>query len=335
MIRRIGLVLALTTAVPALAAPEPMAAAGPRMLPNAYQSRAFSPSGVTAPPAVDPARAGSLDLAYGAYQRGLYLTAYREATARLDRDPEDAAAMTLLGELYNQGLAVRQDTAQAAEWYRLAARHGDAHAMASLGLMAADGRGLARDPVKARDWLEKAASRGEPTACYNLALLLLASGSDADIARAATLLKAAAEAEIGDAQHDLGVLYARGKGVPADAQKAAELYLRSARNGSIAGEVEYGIALFNGEGVPRNEAAAARLFRRAAAQGNAIAQNRLARLYVTGRGVPRNLVEAAAWHLVAAGQGLADGWLDSSLRDLPKQDRTRAEQLAADRAGQL
>lgn len=286
--------------------------------------------GATMTIAMDPAR---VDLAYGAYQRGLYLTAFRDATARLDHNHDDSAAMTLLGELYNQGLGVRQSSKQAADWYQLAAAHGDAHAMASLGLMSIDGRGLPKDDKKGRDWLEKAATLNEPTAAYNLALLLL-TGNEADIDRAAKLLKIAADDEIGDAQYSLGVLYARGKGVPEDLDRAAALYLRAAKNGSIAGEVEYAIALFNGKGVAKNEVAAARYFRRAAIQGNAIAQNRLARLYATGRGVPRNLIEAAAWHLVASGQGLPDEWLDSALRDLPKQDRTRAEQLAAERAGQ-
>ena len=46
------------------------------------------------------------DLAYGAYQRGLYNQALREATLRLEKDKTDSAAMTLLGELYNQGLGV-------------------------------------------------------------------------------------------------------------------------------------------------------------------------------------------------------------------------------------
>lgn len=289
----------------------------------------------TAPkPSPNPVPANQ-DLAYGAYQRGLYVTAFREATARLDRDKSDAAAMTLIGELFNQGLGVRQDVREAAEWYRLAAKQGDAHAMASLGLMAIDGRGVPKDPVAGRDWLEQAAARAEPSAAYNLALGLLSGGGGAGIERAASLLKIAASAEIGDAQHDLGVLYARGQGVPKDLEEAVRWYARSARNGSIAGEVEYAIALFNGEGVAKSEPIAARYFRRAAIRGNAIAQNRLARLYATGRGVPRNLTEAAAWHLVAAGQGLSDPWLDGALRDLSGQDRTRAEQLAADRAGTL
>ena len=64
----------------------------------------------------------------------------------------------------------------------------------------------------------------------------------------------------------------------------------------------------------------------------AIAQNRLARLYAVGRGVPKNLVEAAAWHLLAAGRGLADAWLDQALKDLPPDQRTIAEKLAAQRA---
>jgi TPR repeat protein len=207
--------------------------------------------------------------------------------------------------------------------------------MASLGLMSADGRGLGKDPAAARAWFEKAAGLREPTAAYNLALLLLASGTDADIARAAGLLRVAAEAEIGDAQHDLGVLYARGKGVAQNAEEAAKLYLRAAKNGSIAGEVELAIALFNGEGITKNEAQAARLFRRAASRGNAIAQNRLARIYATGRGVPRNLIEAAAWHLLASGQGLPDSWLDGTLKEMPEQDRKRAEQIAAERAAVL
>ena len=301
-------------------------------------SAATEPPRRAAPPlkaeASAPKPDGRLDLAYGAYQRGYYLTAYREATARLDKNPADVAAMTLIAELFNQGLGVRQNSAEAARWYRLAADRGEPRAMATLGLMALDGRGMARDVEAGRSWLERAAAQREPTAAYNLALALLQSGSDDDIAQAARLLVIAAEAEIGDAQHALGVMHSRGQGgVALDSQEAARLYLRAARNGSLAGEVEFAIAQFNGDGLQKDERAAARHFRFAAARGNAIAQNRLARLYLTGRGVPRNLVEAAAWHLAAKSQGLPDATLEDGLRDLSAADRTRAEQLAADRTG--
>jgi TPR repeat protein len=279
------------------------------------------------------AHAAGPDLAYGAYQRGLYLTAFREATLRIEKDKNDAAAMTLLGELYNQGLGVQQDPRKAAEWYRIAADRGDANALASLGLMAVEGRGMTKNPAQGRTWLEQAAAKGNPLACHNLGLLLLGSDTDADLRRAVDLLRKAAEAEIPDAQHALGVLYLKGRGVEKNSAEAARWFERAARNGSSVGEVEYAILLFNGDGVTASESGAARSFRRAAAKGNAIAQNRLARLLVVGRGVPANKVDAAAWHILAAAQGLNDPWLDDALKDLKPDDRTRAERLAAERLG--
>ena len=154
-----------------------------------------------------------------------------------------------------------------------------------------------QEPQQGRAWLEAAAAKGEPAASYNLALLLLTTDTAADIARAAALLRVAAEAELADAQHALGVLHLRGHGVPRDSAAAARWLRKAADNGNPAGEVEYAILLFNGEGVAADEGVAARYFRRAAAKGNAIAQNRLARLYAAGRGLPQNLVEAGAWHL--------------------------------------
>jgi hypothetical protein len=57
----------------------------------------------------------NVDLAYGAFQRGLYLTAFNEATKRAQQN--DPAAMTLLGEIYAQGLGVGRDDSKAAQWY--------------------------------------------------------------------------------------------------------------------------------------------------------------------------------------------------------------------------
>jgi hypothetical protein len=275
----------------------------------------------------------SADLAYGAYQRGLFLTAFKEASVRLERRADDAPAMTLIGELYNQGLGLREDPVRAAEWFRLAAGHGDPHAHFALGMMRLRGRGLERSPEEARQHLETAAAKGHPAASYNLALLFLPSEEPADLRRAVELLTFAAEAEVADAQHALGVLHARGRGVAQDRAQAVRWFTRAAQNGNVAGEVEQAIALFNGEGVPANEPEAARLFRRAAFRGNAIAQNRLARLYAAGRGVPKNEIEAAAWHIMASAQGLSDPWLDNALKNLPAADRARAERIAADRTG--
>jgi len=273
------------------------------------------------------------DLAYGAYQRGLYNQALREATLRLEKDKTDSAAMTLLGELYNQGLGVPASPAKAVEWYRLAAARGDARALSSLGMMALEGRGMERNLAQGRAWLEEAAAKGNPVASYNLALILLPSPAEADVSRTIALLRVAANAELPDAQHALGVLYLKGRGLARDPTEAASLFERAAQNGSQVGDVEYAILLFNGDGIPRNESKAAYYFRRAAAKGNAIAQNRLARLLVSGRGVPVNKVDAAAWHILAVGQGLSDPWLDDALRDMTPDEKKKSEKLAGERLG--
>src|ERR1700733_10704098 len=78
--------------------------------------------------AAPAANAGEGDVAYTAFQRGLYLTAFREATKRVD-EKNDPKAMTLLGELYADGLGVPNDDKKASEWYKLAASRGDREAI--------------------------------------------------------------------------------------------------------------------------------------------------------------------------------------------------------------
>ena len=90
-----------------------------------------------------PATADSGDVAFGAYQRGHYLTAFAEATKRVAAG--DAKAMALLGELYANGFGVPRDDKKAAEWYALAADRGDREAMFALAMFRIGGRGGPRD----------------------------------------------------------------------------------------------------------------------------------------------------------------------------------------------
>ncbi|WP_349368407.1 tetratricopeptide repeat protein [Salinarimonas sp.] len=310
------------TSAPALAAPAETA-------PVETERLEAAPFG--APPPLGEAADPDADLAYGAFQRGYYLTAFHRATQRLERDPEDAAAMTLLGELYAQGYGVAQDLARANDWYRLAAREGDPNALFALAMNAIEGVGRDRDVTEGRRLLDEAAEAGHPRAAYNLALLLLASEDEADLARAADLMRQAAEADLPAAQHGYGVLLAEGRGVEEDRIAATAWFSRAARNGDVSGMVEFAIALFNGEGIAPNPEEAARWFREAAFRGNAIAQNRLARLHAEGRGVPQDPIEAASWHLMAASQGLTDAWLDERLDALTPEERGQAMALAEGR----
>ena len=84
-------------------------------------------------------RAAEPDLAFGAFQTGHYLTAFGIATNRVELK-KDPKAMTLLGELYSEGLGVPRDDNLAAEWFRRAANGGDREAMFELSVFRMTGR---------------------------------------------------------------------------------------------------------------------------------------------------------------------------------------------------
>ncbi|MFD2450177.1 tetratricopeptide repeat protein [Vogesella fluminis] len=65
-----------------------------------------------------------------------------------------------LATLYEQGDALPQDLAQAANWYRKAAEQGHAVAQYHLGLMYEQGTGVSKNTQEAWKWYRKAAEQG-------------------------------------------------------------------------------------------------------------------------------------------------------------------------------
>ena len=299
----------------------------------------FSIGGVTLPPAASrgapapveaPSSGPPPDLAFGAYQRGLYATAMKEAMKRIAANPKDGPAMTLIGEIYRDGVSVKRDPAEASRWYRLAAEAGDRQARFALGLQLLNGApGVAKDRAAAAVLFEQAAAQGHAGALYNLGVMAIEGdgSSGPDFAKAADLFRRSAEAGDDDGAYSYGVLLRDGRGVPLDIAAAAHWLKRAADGGIIAGEVEYAIMLFNGVGVDKDEAGAAKLFLKAAAKNNPIAQNRLAHLYATGRGVPKDPVPAAAWHRFAKAAGIEDPALDALTAGLTVDQRVKVEQV--------
>jgi TPR repeat protein len=299
--------------------------------PPAQDSPPAAPAPAPTPAAPEPAPAKPEspppDIAFGAYQRGMFLTAFKEATKRLEANADDTAAMALLAELYTRGLGVNQDWEKAASWYKLAAQRGNKRAAYDYAMLLMQGTGVKKDPDEARRLLEQA-SETVPQAAYSLGLLLLSENSKEGDQRAVTLFRRAVGGMEGDAEYALAVLYRQGRGVQRDPNQAAVWMARAAAARNPAAELEYGIMLFNGEGVERDEKLAARYFRRAAEKGNALAQNRLARLYAAGRGIDQNTIEAAKWHIIARSKGIRYEWLDQVVRDLPDAERAKAEAAA-------
>ena len=102
------------------------------------------------------------DVAFGAYQRGYYLAAFKEATRRAGEG--DPVAMTLLGDLYSNGYGVAKDEKKALAWFSLAADRGDKQAIFALAMARFAGRGGAQDMAEAAALLEKAAKLGHVAA---------------------------------------------------------------------------------------------------------------------------------------------------------------------------
>ena len=271
----------------------------------------------------DAQSAGRVDLAYGAFQRGLYLSAFSLAIPRAENG--DVAAQTLLRVIYEGGYGVPQNLEEAIAWYEFAAAGGQREAQFALGMMYLEGRGVNRDRNRAADYLEMAAAGNKTAAKYNLALLYLeVQVRPADVARAAQLFGEAAEGGSPDAQYVLAQLYRDGRGVPTDQAASTQWYAEAARLGHVEAQVEYGIRLFNGVGTTKNERAAAAWFRRAADLGSPVAQNRYARILATGSGATLDLVQAAKYHFLAANAGKSDDLLDDLLAGLSDEQRRSA-----------
>ncbi len=76
-----------------------------------------------------------------------------------------AAAQYNLGVMYDNGQGVRQDDAQAVQWYRKAAEQGIAEAQYNLGVMYDNGQGVRQNYKIAKEWFGKACDNGLQQSC--------------------------------------------------------------------------------------------------------------------------------------------------------------------------
>jgi uncharacterized protein len=269
----------------------------------------------------------NVDEAYGAYQRGYYLTAFDLALPRAKNG--DRAAQTLLGEIYSKGLGVPEDPKAAADWYAMAAKSGDPLATFELALMYEEGRGVEKDRKRSAELFKTAADAGNPMAKYNLGLLYIEGiYVPPNLVMAAQLIKDAAAAGIAEAQYDYAGMLTEGAGIAPDLVAAAEQFRLAAVAGIVAAEVDYATVLYLGKGTPQDRAGAVKWYRKAAEAGNPVAQNRYAKLLAAGQGVTASLEDAAMWRSLARRQGLNDPVLDKLLVSIRPEELSRAEERA-------
>lgn len=267
---------------------------------------------------------GQPDEAYGAFQRGLFLTAVDKALPRAQLG--DPAAQTLLAEIMSRGLGVKRDPKGAAFWYGQAAQGGDPSAMFKYALLLMEGREVAADKAKADEYMRRAADAGNASAQFNWAQILVAATPGVrGLTAAMPYYEKAAEQGIADAQYALAQVYSALKDVPAEKKaRAREWMLRAARAGFDTAQLDIGLWLVNGQHGPRDYEGGYRWLSVAAARGNVVAQNRLAHLYINALGTGPDPVEAAKWYVLSRRAGLKDPGLEDFYLGLTEEQQKQA-----------
>ncbi|KRA00301.1 hypothetical protein ASD64_01635 [Mesorhizobium sp. Root157] len=301
------------------------------IVPNLPQpSTTVSPGPLPSADGLDPARFGArpADEAYGAFQRGLYKTAYNLALPRAQNG--DPAAQTLLAEILARGLGVPVNAAEAAKWYAAAAERGVPEAQFQYALMLLDGRFVKKDEREAHALMQAAAEAGNALAQFNFAQLLVGEDrGDAGLVKAVPYYERAAEAGVADAQYAMSQIYANGAGGKAkDDAQARQFLARAARQNYDTAQLDLGQWLIEGRGGQRDLKAGFGWMLAAARGGNVAAQNRLGKLYMGGIGTEPDSILAGAWYIVARRAGLIDQEMEDFLHGLTADETKQALQRA-------
>ena len=105
------------------------------------------------------------------------------------------------------------------------------------------------------------------------------------------------------AQYKLGVMYAKGDGVPQDYKTAVKWYTLGAEQGNAFAQNNLGWMYDEGRGVPQDYKTAVKWYRLAAEQLEVHAQSNLGVMYDNGQGVLQDYVRAHMWYNIAAISG--------------------------------
>lgn len=213
-----------------------------------------------------------------------------------------------------------------------AAAAGDAEAQYLIGLAYLDGRDVGRNPEQAVGWLEKAAERNHAKALFALSVAYSDGTVPEDEKRSFGYLKRAAEAGLPDAQHNLGIFYARDRDGRPDLPNAIAWLTKAATAGDPESQYILAAILERGPGGQKDAAESLAWMRRSADQGFRDAQRSLGDRYRRGKGVPEDKVEALKWYLLAGGATKVDATrsclrLMTVSREVRENSRAAADSL--------
>ena len=132
-----------------------------------------------------------------------------------------------------------------------------------------------------------------------LGSVCMAYGEDAQAA--AHYRHAAAKGNC-DGMRNLGLCYAKGRGVPKDLKQAFNHFMLAAQQGSAQAQIFVGLCFAKGSGIDKSPEEAVKWFRKGAEQGNKEAQMYLGGCFERGVGVSRDIDSAVFWYTKGSAQ---------------------------------
>ena len=154
-------------------------------------------------------------------------------------------------------------------------------------------------------WAES--NNGDALAKFNLGVRYYKEGNYTE---AEKYFRLVAEQGYTEAQYNLGLCYADGKGVTQSYTEAVKYWRLAAGQGNAGAQLALGNCYAEGKGVTQSYTEAVKYFRLAAGQGNASAQLNLGLCYAKGNGVTQNITDAVKYFRLAAEQSNATAQLN-------------------------
>jgi len=298
---------------------------------NFTQTQTIGETAAESAPAASVAivQSGDFDAAYHAYFIGNQKTAFDLAKPRADLG--DAAAMSLLGVIYNEGRAVMRDPEQAASWFAQAAEAGDPQAALKYGLNLYNGFRVAMDKQRGEQFVRRAVEAGVPASFGHYAHMMMAHVDEAEKLDVGLewFLQGAALGDADSAYYAAHILDSGTPTRPSNLPAARALLELAAAGGNSGAQMDLANWLIEGYGGKRDPQQAFTLIKILAVKQIVPAQLRLARMYYDGIGTSADVVMAASWYMLASQYDLKTAGIDTSDLDMMLAGMSAAQKAQA------
>lgn len=211
-----------------------------------------------------------------------------------DKDlSENAQALCLLGEIYENGLGVSYDLKKAYEYYVKASELNSKIAYFKLGYFYTNGIYVQKNINQAIKYYVKATELGLYQAFYNLGYIYKVRK---EFKKAFECFKIGASKEDPLSMYALGIMYHNGEGTEASDVKAKELCTKASKENNDFVDYLIGLTYYEGNDIEKNDELAYKWFMKSAKKNNIKASFYIGYFYQTGTYVKKDIKKAINYY---------------------------------------